>query len=432
MSESVVTLREKLVKFGTWIFLVFLFAIIVFSFGMPDFMGSSSRMDAYNAAKVGNEYLTKAEVSEYQKRIEERMMQNMKGLDEKNRKLFEDMAKGRALDEAIDRKVFTQILSRAGYVPTSSSEAKILANFYKKAFGEYIVNGKLDTERLNEFLTQRRLTLDQVGRNMLHDYGPQKAYEMLQAAGYASDFAVLDDMRFAATQNSYRVVAIDSANKDKALRAKFNPSEQEIQDKFKTEFLSKDAKAVLDQPKRDTIKATLFNEKRANLEKDYTASLAQASKGGIEAVATAAGTKTITLTDVGLATDLDAKKDKEHAAVSLTALGQSDMFVKQRLSAPVGQVVGPVDAGGFTYFFTVTGRKSTGLPAAPAYTKLENGSAEAAKIKDLPKEITFDKTFDTAGKNNYGQILTAALEIHRNNIRIVRYNKVKGAPESAP
>ncbi len=430
MSESPVTFREKLVKFGTWIFLIFLFAIIVVSFGMPDFMGSSSRMDAYNAAKVGTEYLSKAEVADYQKRIEERMMQNMKGLDEKNRKLFEDMAKGRALDEAIDRKIFTQILNRAGYVPMSSSEAKILATFYKRQFGEYIVNGKLDTERLNEFLSQRRLTLDQIGRNMLHDYGPQKAYEMLQATSYASDFAVLDDIRFATTQNSFRIVAVDSGSKDKILRGRFNPAEQEIQDKFKAEFLSKDPKSVLDQPKRDTIKATLFNEKRATLEKDFATALTQASKAGIDAVATAAGTKTIAIDDVGLATDLDSKKGKDNAAISLSPLSQSDVFVKQRVSAPVGQIVGPVDAGGFTYFFSVTGRKSSALPAAAAYTKIDNGAAELAKVKDLPKDITFEKSFDTAGKGNYGQLLTAALEIHRHNIRIVRYNKAKGAPEN--
>jgi SurA N-terminal domain len=430
MSESPVTFREKLVKFGTWIFLVFLFAIIVVSFGMPDFMGSSSRMDAYNAAKVGTEYLSKNEVAEYQKRIEERMMQNMKGLDEKNRKLFEDMAKGRALDEAIDRKIFTQILNRAGYVPMSSSEGKILATFYKRQFGEFIVNGKLDTERLNEFLSQRRLTLDQVGRNMLHDYGPQKAYEMLQATSFASDFAVLDDVRFATTQNSFRIVAVDSGSKDKILRAKFNPTEQEIQDKFKTEFLSKDPKSILDQPKRDTIKATLFNEKRATLEKDFSAALTQASKTGIDAVATAAGATAITIADVGLATDLDSKKGKENAAVSLSPLSQSDVFVKQRVSAPIGQIVGPVDAGGFTYFFVVTGRKSSALPPAAAYAKIENGAAELAKVKDLPKDLTFEKSFDTAGKGNYGQLLTAALEIHRHNIRIVRYNKAKGAPEN--
>ncbi|MBN8222531.1 MAG: SurA N-terminal domain-containing protein [Spirochaetes bacterium] len=432
MSESPVTLREKLVKFGTWIFLVFLFGIIVFSFGMPDFMGSSARMDAYNAAKIGGEYLTKAEVAEYQKRIEERMMQNMKGLDDKNRKLFEDMAKSRALDEAIDRKIFTQILNKAGYVPASSSEAKILANFYKRQFSEYIVNGKLDTERLNEFLAQRRLSLDQIGRNMLHDYGPQKAFEMLQATSYASDFAVLDDMRFASTQNSFKIIAIDAGAKDKLLRSRFNPSEQEIQDKFKAEFLSKDAKSVLDQPKRESIRATLFNEKRAALEKDFAASLTQASKGGIDAVAAAAGAKAITVDDVGLAGDLDAKKGKDNAAVTLSPLSQSEVFVKQRLAAPVGQIVGPVDAGGFTYFFAVTARKSTPLPNAIAYAKIENGAGEAAKIKDLPKDVTFDKTFESAGKNNYGQLLTAALEIHRNSTRIIRYNKAKETADAKP
>ena len=430
MSESPVTLREKAVKFGTWIFLVFLFGIIVFSFGMPDFMGSSSRMDAYNAAKIGNEYLTKAEVADYQKRIEERMMQNMKGMDEKTVSSSKTWPRAGRSMRPSNAKFFTQILNRAGYVPSSSSEAKILATFYKRQFGEYIVNGKLDTERLNEFLGQRRMTLDQIGRNILTDYGPQKAYEMLQATSYVSDFAVIDDLRFAATQNSFRIVAVDSGSKDKMLRSRFNPSEQEIQDKFKTEFLSKDPKAILDQPKRDSIRATLFNEKRPALEKDFTAALAAAAKGGIEAVATAAGAPAITLADVGLATDLDSKKGKENAAISLSALSQSDVFVKQRLSAPLNQIVGPVDAGGFTYFFTVTARKSSALPAATTYSKLENGATEAAKIKDLPKDVTFEKTAETAGKGNYGQLLTAAVELHRNSTRIIRYNKTKGAPEN--
>lgn len=424
MSDTEVTLREKIIKFGTWLFLMFIFTIIVVSFGMPDVIGTSSRLDAYNAARVGGEYLTKAEVADYAKRIEERMAANMKGLDDKNRKLFEDMARSRALDEAIDRKIFTQLLSRAGYVPTSSSEPKILATFYKRQFGEFISNGKLDMERLNEYLAQRRLTLDQVGRNMLQEYGPAKAYEMLQATSYASDFAVLDDARFAATQNSYRIVAVDGAAKDKILRGRFTPSEKEIQDKFKSEFLAKDAKAVLDQPKRDSIKATLFNERRGALEKDFMQSLGQAAKSGLPQLAAMAGAKVIAIDDAGLATDLDSKKAKDLAAVTLSPLSQSDVFVRQRLSAPLGQTVGPVEAGGYTYYFAVVARKSAQLPAATEYAKLANtAAAELGKAKNLPKDTTYEKTAESAGKNNYGQVLTAALELHRSNIRIIRYNR---------
>jgi hypothetical protein len=424
MSETEATLREKIIKFGTWLFLMFIFLIIVISFGMPDVIGTSSRLDAYNAAKVGGEYLTKAEVADYQKRIEERMAANLKGLDDKNRKLFEDMAKSRALDEAIDRKIFTQLLNRAGFVPSGSTEPKILATFYKRQFGEYIVNGKLDMERLNEFLAPRRLTLDQVGRSMLQEYGPAKAYEILQGISYASDYAVLDEARFATTQVSYRIVALDGAAKDKILRAKFAPTEKEIQDKFKAEFLSKDPKAILDQSKRDTIRATLFNERRAALEKEFSQNLSQAGKTGLAQVAALTGARLIAIDDAGLNTDLDAKKPKDLTAISLAPLGQSDVFVRQRLSAPIGVTIGPVEAGGYTYFFTVAARKGTVLPAASSYSKLESSaSAELSKLKNLPKEVTAEKLVESAGKNNYGQVLTAALEMHRNSIRVVRYNR---------
>jgi len=429
MSETEATLREKIIKFGTWLFLMFIFLIIVISFGMPDVIGTSSRLDAYHAAKVGDEYLTKAEVADYQKRIEERMAGNLKGLDDKNRKLFEDMARSRALDEAIDRKIFTQMLNRAGYVPTSSAEPKILATFYKRQFGEYLVNGKLDMERLNEFLAPRRLTLEQVGRSMLREYGPAKAYEMLQRTAYASDFAILDEARFAGTQNSYRIVALDGAAKDKILRSKFTPSEKEIQDKFKAEFLSKDPKAVLDQSKRESIKATLFNERRASLEKDFAQSLGQAGKAGLAQVAAIAGARLIAIDDVGLNTDLDSKKPKDLAAISLAPLGQSDVFVRQRLSAPIGAVIGPVEAGGYTYFFSVAARKSSALPKGADYAKLQDTAAtEIAKAKTLPKDITFDKLAESVGKNNYGQVLTAALELHRSNIRVIRYNRSGNEP----
>lgn len=424
MSQSEVTLREKIIKAGTWLFLMFIFAVIVISFGMPDVIGTSSRMDAYNAAKVGSEYLTKGEVSEYQKRMEERMMQNMKNVDDKTRKMLEEMTRGRALDEAIDRKLFTQMMNRAGFVPTSSSEPRILANFYKKQFGEFIVNGKLDKERLNEFLGQRRLTLDSVGQSMLRDYGPAKAYESLQGASYASDFAVLDDARFAATQNSYRIVAIDQATRDKQLRAKFNASEADIQNKFKTEFLSKDPKSVLDAPKRETIKATLFNEKKAVLEKEFTESLSQAAKAGVEPVAARSGGKVITIEDAGIATDLDSKKGKDFATVTLSPLSQSDAFVKQRLSAPVGQVIGPVEAGGFTYFFTVSKRNAAALPQGNTYAQLDKGAQGAlAQAKNLPKDISYEKLAESTGRTNYGTVLTAALELQRNSVRIVRYNR---------
>ena len=424
MAESEVTLRERIIKVGTWLFLMFIFAIIVISFGMPDVIGTSSRIDAYNAAKVGGEYLTKGEVAEYQKRMEDRMLQNMKNVDDKTRKMLEEMTRGRALDEAIDRKLFTQMMSRAGFTPTSSSEPRILANFYKRQFGEFIVNGKLDKERLNEFLSQRRMTLDLLSRNMLREYGPAKAYEMLQGTTYASDFAVFDDARFAATQNSYRIVAIDQAARDKILRARFNASEADIQNKFKTEFLSKDPKSVLDAPKRETIKATLFNEKKSALENEFKTSLSQATKTGIDQIATLSGSKVIAVDNVGLATDLDSKKGKDFAALALSPLSQSDVFVKQRLSVPVGQVVGPVEAGGMIYFFTVSARQASALPMAKDYAKLEKSAQdELGKSKDLPKETTYDKLVENAGRTNYGSVLTTALELQRNSVRIIRYNR---------
>jgi hypothetical protein len=79
-----------------------------FLFGMPRrFWEQKSKIDAYNAAKVGSDFLTKGEVAEYQKRLEDRMSQKHEGAStRKSRKMFEDMTRGRALDEAIDRKVF--------------------------------------------------------------------------------------------------------------------------------------------------------------------------------------------------------------------------------------------------------------------------------------------------------------------------------------
>jgi hypothetical protein len=381
-------------------------------------------MDLYNAAKIGNEFLTKAELSEYQKRIEERMGQNMQGLDPKSRKLVEDMAKGRALDEAIDRKVFSQLLGSAGFSPTSTSETKILANYFKRQFSEYMVDGKLDTVRLNEFLAQRRLSLEQIGKSMLKDYGPAKAFEMLQAATFASDFAVFDDARFASTRISLRILAIEPAAKDKLLRSRFNPSEAEIQTKFKAEFLSKDAKAVLDGPKRETIKATLFNDQRATLDKQFVQELGQASKGGIASLANAAGAKVISIDGADIASPLDSKKGKEFAAISLTPLAQSDIFLKQRLSAPIGQVVGPVDAGGFTFYFTVVDRKQPNLPTAAAYATLSGSGPDIFKKAEiLSKEISYDSLLDAAAKGNYAQLLTGALEIQRSRTQILRYNQ---------
>jgi len=425
MSDSQTSFGQKIIKFGTWLFLVFIFALIVITFGMPDFIGTSSRIDSYNAAKIGSEYLTKAELGEYQKRLEERMGQNLKGLDEKNRKMFEDIIKSRATDEAIDSKLFAQLLSQAGYVPASSSEAKLLASYYKKQFGEFIIDGRLDMERLNEFLGQRRLTLDQISRAMLREYGPQRAREMLQAVNYASDFQVLDEARFNATRASYRIVVIDQAIKEKNVRARFNPSEADIQGKFKTEFLSKDAKAILDNSKRESIRATLMNERRATLEKDFLQALTQASKQGLDQVAALAGAKIVAVDDAGLSNDLDSKKSKDAGAVSLAALSQSDIFVRQRLAVVEGQTVGPVEAGGSVYYFSVNARKTSDLPRAAAYAQIAKVQDELGKSKTISKDNTFEKNFEASARNTYAQVLTVALEIHRAHVRIIRYNAPK-------
>ncbi|MCX7633292.1 MAG: SurA N-terminal domain-containing protein [Turneriella sp.] len=420
MAETAPSLREKIVRVGTWIFLSFIFLIIVLSFGMPDFIGTSARVDQYNAARIGNEYLTRAEVADYQKQLEERMAQNLGKLDAQNRKLFEDLAKSRALEEAIERKIFTQLLSRAGFTPTSSSEPKILANFYKKQFAEFIVDGKLDTKRLNEYLSARRMSLEQVARGFLRDYGPAKAYAMLENTNYASDFAVLDEARFATTLLSYRIVAIDSSAKDKILRNRFNPTEKEIQEKFQAEFLSKDPKAVLDVAKRESIRATLFNEKRAVLEKEWFNSLSQARD--MVQVANTTTSKFIALDNVTLPDYLVSKKGKD-VQVGLMPLAQSDFFLRQRLVAPLGKVLGPVEAGGYTYFFAITNRSTSPLPTAEDYRKADFDPNKAFAGKKLPQEAEKEKLAQNLGKNTQNQLLTAALEIYRNSVRIERYKR---------
>lgn len=426
MAKSEGFLKEKLIKFGTWLFLVFIFVLIVLSFGMPDFMGTSARIDQFHAAKVGDEYLTKGEVSDYAKQIEERMAQNLKGMDEKNRKLIEDMAKGRALGEAIDRKLFSQLLKSAGFTPTSSSEGKILANFYRRQFSEFIVNGKLDTERLNEYLGQRRMNLDQVGRNMLQDYGPSRAYEMLQNTAYVPDFALLDNVRFLATKNSYRIVAISSIDKDKRLRARFNPTEKEIQDKFKAEFLAKDPKAILDGSKRESIKAMLFTQHKSALGNEFLQMLKDAGKAGMQSLAQKAGVPVLALENVELSADLDQKKGKQASAVSLAALAQSDIFVRERLAVSLGQVVGPIETAGFTYFFAVSARVLPDLPSVTEYAQWKKTIPETiAPVVAKQKEIQYDRIVNSLGQSNSAQILMTALEIQRSQTRIVRYNTPK-------
>jgi len=349
----------------------------------------------------------------------------MKDLDDKNKKFFESYAKSQALDRAINQKVFGQIINLTGFTPHESSEPLILAYYYKKALPDYIKDNKIDFARLDEELSRRNQSRIMLEKSALKEVSSSRAYETLRSLSFVTDLELLDAAKLATTNFSYRVIGIDQTGKDKMIRDSFIPDEKAIQDKFKTEFLSKDPKSILDNPKRESIKTTLFNERKPTLERDLIAKWQKMAQGNlsIDQLGATLGQRIIVLNDISLTADLDAKKGTDKTLPSLAALTQSDQFAKLRATAALGQLVGPIETGGSVYFFTVTTRKIPELPAASSYKQALQLKEALQKAKVSTSDFSLDGQTSQGSERAFNNSLNNIIELYKSRVRIIRYIK---------
>lgn len=411
------SIRDIIIKAGTIFFITIIVAIIVISFGMPDFIGSSASVDKFNVARVGDHLITKRDVSKELEFMARRMGQET--IPREYLKFMESQA----IDSAISRKVFYLMSKETGFFPRSGSEAKVLADYYRKSFPDDFKNGRIDFVAIDKKL-RGQISRAELNLLALNDHSIAKAQEILNGISFSSEADLAAHLRLEKTTLSYRIALLDSGQKDKEVRKRIIVTEKEILEKFKKDYLSKDPKDLLTKIKRDSILTSIQNERKADAEKKWMDELKNLSgKSSLDVVAVKGGMKVVTIVQVPLTATLDSKKPK--GAPSLLWLDDSPDFRLKRFQAPVGSVIGPLEGSGSVFFITVTARNIAELPAEKVLAKNHNALSDSLK-NDKKTLDSLDSERNKIAQENWGAAFDANFENYKKRQTIKRFDQQKG------
>ena len=256
-------------------------------------------------------------------------------------------------------------------------------------------------------------------RTLLESTVSGKAQKLMRKIGFDSDLDTYAQVQMEKISYSVDLVAIDSNKKEEIVKSKTNVSAKEISDYFKKNFLKSNPKAKLNKQKRESIKVTLQNQKRSQVQKKLKDNLKKlAASSTLKSVASKFKAKVYSLKDVTIKDGIKPPKDLNS---SLTTLENHKDFKSNMFTANLNKIIGPVEISGTLYLFAFTKRSEPKIPSMKKFI--------AAK-KPLD-DYSEDANFQTIGiASNLKQAHLRELEqardaIFENEATIEKYYQTK-------
>ena len=326
-------LGEKVFKAVSYGFIVFIVALIAFTFGMPDFMGKAGDANKFLAARVGDEAITRKEVQN----MKANMLRMPQFQSFASQEAFLDKY---ALDYLVSEKLQTILQKESGIYPLSDAKSSLVARFLKKNFKEFQTNEGFDFPRFEkEFMKPRRISFVDIESQALREnsYNNRQLVEKLDpVSGYElADMHLLNN-----TKISYEILVFSPDEKKKILKNLIGITEKDIQDKFNKDYLSKDKKDTLTDLKREAIVQSLINEKRSSVEKKWMGDLNNETKSStLTQLSKKYGGVYVHLNNIGLTESISqaAKNNK----ANLNVLENSSEFITRLSLNSLDKIQGP-------------------------------------------------------------------------------------------
>jgi len=287
-------LGEKIYKAISYGFIVFIVALIVLTFGMPEFMGKAGQSEMFLSARVGDEVVTRKEVQN----LKENMLrmpqfQNFASQDE--------FLTGYALDYLVSEKLQVISQKESGMYPLSDAKSAIVARYLKKNFKEFQTNEGFDFSRFEkEFLKPRRLSFVDIESQAVREnsFQNRQIFDKLESV---SGYELADMHLLKNTKISYDILVFTPDDKKRLIKSMVGVTEKDIQEKFAKDYLSKDKKDTLNDLKREAITQSLINERRSKVEKDWMNNLkTDAKTSTLAQLKQKYGGALVTLNNIGL------------------------------------------------------------------------------------------------------------------------------------
>ena len=404
-------LMQNLYKVFSYLFISFIVILITLTFGMPDFISSSANPNRYLAARVGDEILTKRQLSQTR---ENYMRQRFKGqeLPENFRKQVEDQV----FDQLIQNKVRLILMKDIAFYPINRSKNQIMVNYLRENFPSYFKKTTQEFDKFDEEVLRRnQVSYSELETDVVDGYALEYGNDLFDAIQSFSDpekFLIWDSDQI---QISYQVAVLSKEEKNKILKSRVVIPEKEIQKKFKDDYLSKDKKAQLTKVKREAIQKALYKkrEKEAESEllKEMKSTLKQKS---IRQAASQYGIRVYNIRNVSLSSELNEKK--ESGAPSLDGLGRSKAF-REFLTFSKENEANVIVEKSAIYFVNIAKKK---VPA-------DRQTNEALKKRELMKtllkdhEEEFSEHTDRVSERYKAEITEMITEIQKKKVKIKRF-----------
>jgi len=399
-------IMNKLYKWFSYFFILLIIGLVILTFGMPDYMGSSSSADRYIAARIGSEVITKKEISN----IKDNIIKNQFKNENVSGQLL-NYINQQAMDQAIRQKLFIIISKDGGLYPLSKAFNKLTARFLEVNFLKYQNENGYDFKTFEkEILTPNQLAFSDIKNMALWEYGLQKNDELLRKLAYSGKREINDDYLLKNSTISYEIFYLSDEAKKKSLKNLIGITEQDIQEKFKTEYLAKNKDEKLTDIKREAIENSILNERKGKFETDWFNNLTKDTESmSSSMLAKKYQGKTIRLLNVDLNSNLSAALNRQHPGergIILSQLDDYNPLIENIFTAKLNQNMKPWNIGTDIFVVTILDRKIAD----------ENKSAETnnEEIKNMHLGTMYSSMFEIT-KLKYPVMKIGEQEPKKNN-----------------
>lgn len=264
-------LGNKIFKVISYVFLLFIVAIIVIQFGMPDFIGSAADANRFKVADVGKETINRRDVARVSQNILDSQFQGEQIPPE-----TEEMARKYALDQLIAQKLFLVFSQNVGIYPQGSASTQITKNYLHENFPNYVTLTGFDFNKLEkELLIPNKVTLQQLKKDAENFYATSSTANLLHelsniSSSQSQDWAALK-------QISYSLSLIFFEHADLRSMVSKQVTEAEVQEYFVEHYLKDNPNEKLSDVK-DAIVKTLVDKHLLSFEEQWQKQLTEDSQ----------------------------------------------------------------------------------------------------------------------------------------------------------
>lgn len=384
------SLKDKILKIASGIFMGFIVLLIVIAFGMPDFITTSAEAKKNLVARVDDLNIYPYDLGQHKQALINRFG------GENFPESFRPFIENQALESAINEKLFFILARQSHLIPQGKARDLVLEKFYRENLSNFFKDGKFDFESFEKTLLRQNRTRVDFDKKLIEQKAMETLDELLRDISFSSKFNQLDELQLQNSKISFKVLVLTQSKKEELALKSIRVTENEILERFQKDYLSKDPKDKLTLTKREAIIKQIKNEKKVDAENKFLQKLNQ--EKSLSEISKLTGEKIFEMKNISLSDNLDAKKPKDLA--SLGPLQKALNWPKFILLK--NREMMSIIADGNYYFLELVDfsqKKYPELQEIIAKPELQDSLKEELKDKNVnPGELHFNLVYSAMNK----------------------------------